>query len=208
MAQDRGVELRAVEMPDGTDPADILAAGGSEGFVKRLDEALAMIQFQVRRVLADAELGTPTGRDKALGGARVDRCHTRTDGDADELVREVADRLDVPTDYVQAARPKRAAAPPSALPAGASAGEVAFRAEREFLTFCLASGELGQRYLSLPADEQFSSETVRRARATSSPPSTTRSPPFRGGPWRWGRSSPTSCTPRKCSPPSPSRTCR
>jgi DNA primase len=70
VAQDRGVELRAVEMPEGTDPADILAAGGSEGFVKRLDEALAMIQFQVRRVLADADLGTPSGRDKALEEAR------------------------------------------------------------------------------------------------------------------------------------------
>jgi DNA primase len=166
LAQDRGVELRAVEMPEGTDPADILAAGGSEGFVKRLDEALAMIQFQVRRVLADAELGTPTGRDKALEEARglIAATPERT-AMRDELVREVADRLDVPTDYVQAARPTRAAAAPSALPAGASAGEVAFRAEREFLTFCLASGELGQRYLSLPTDEQFSSETVRRARA-------------------------------------------
>jgi DNA primase len=166
VAQDRGVELRAVEMPEGTDPADILAAGGSEGFVKRLDEALAMIQFQVRRVLADADLGTPSGRDKALEEARglIAATPERT-AMRDELVREVADRLDVPTDYVQAARPTRAAAPPSALPAGASAGEVAFRAEREFLTFCLASGELGQRYLSIPTDEQFSSETVRSARA-------------------------------------------
>src|ERR687889_352168 len=70
VAQDRGVELRAVEMPEGTDPADILAAGGADGFAKRLDGALAMIQFQVRRVLADAELGTPTGRDRALEEAR------------------------------------------------------------------------------------------------------------------------------------------
>ena len=83
----------------------------------------------------------------------------------DELVREVADRLDVPTEYVQSARPARATTAPSALPAGASAGEVAFRAEREFLTFCLASGELGQRYLSLPTDQQFSSDTMLRARA-------------------------------------------
>ena len=83
VAQDRGVELRAVEMPEGTDPADILAAGGAEAFATRLDGALAMIQFQVRRVLADADLGTPTGRDtSSRGGARLDRCHTGTDGDA------------------------------------------------------------------------------------------------------------------------------
>jgi len=89
----------------------------------------------------------------------------------DQLVREIADRLDVPTEYVRAmpngpTRPRfdRPAASGPVLPAGASAGEVAFRAEREFLSFCLSSGELGQRYLSLPSDEQFSSDITRRAR--------------------------------------------
>lgn len=165
VAQDRGVELRAVEMPEGNDPADILAAGGTEAFVRRLDEALAMIQFQVRRVLADADLGTPTGRDKALEEARglIAATPERT-AMRDELVREVADRLDVPAEYVRETRVARAAAPPVALPAGASAGEVAFRAEREFLTFCLASGDVGRQFLSLPSDEQFSSPTMLRAR--------------------------------------------
>ena len=165
VAQDRGVELRAVEMPEGTDPADILAAGGADGFAKRLDGALAMIQFQVRRVLADADLGTPTGRDRALEEARglIAATPERT-AMRDELVREVADRLDVPAEYVREVRAPRATAPPSVLPAGASAGEVAFRAEREFLTFCVASGDLGRQYLSLPSDEQFSSPTMVHAR--------------------------------------------
>jgi DNA primase len=165
VAQDRGVELRAVEMPEGTDPADILAAGGGEAFAKRLDEALAMIQFQVRRVLADAELGTPTGRDRALEEARglIAATPERT-AMRDELVREVADRLDVPAEYVRETRAARVASPPSALPAGASAGEVALRAEREFLTFCLASGDVGREFLSLPTDTQFSSQTMLLAR--------------------------------------------
>jgi hypothetical protein len=51
-----------------------------------------------------------------------------------------------------------------AFPAGASAGEVAFRAEREFLARCLASGELGRSYLSLPTDDQLSSDATRSAR--------------------------------------------
>ena len=165
VAQDRGVELRAVEMPEETDPADILAAGGVDGLAKRLDGALAMIQFQVRRVLADAELGTPTGRDRALEEARglIAATPERT-AMRDELVREVADRLDVPAEYVREVRAPRAAAPPSVLPAGASAGEVAFRAEREFLTFCLASADLGREYLSQPSADQFSSATMVRAR--------------------------------------------
>jgi hypothetical protein len=90
----------------------------------------------------------------------------------DELVREVADRLDVPAEYVREARGGATARPSaggsasfrSALPAGASAGEVAFRAEREFLARCLASGDLGREYLSHPTDDQLSSDATRRAR--------------------------------------------
>jgi DNA primase len=171
-AQHGGVELRAVEMPEGNDPADLLADGGAEAFTKLLDAALAMIQFQIRRVLADADLGTPTGRDKALEEARglIAATPERT-AMRDELVREIADRLDVPAEYVRAApsgRPTRASgsapvARTPVLPVGASAGEVAFRAEREFLLRCLASGDLGREYLSRPGDDQLSDAT-RRAR--------------------------------------------
>jgi DNA primase len=173
-AQHGGVELRAVEMPEGTDPADLVASEGAEAFERRLEAAVAMIQFQVRRVLADAELGTPTGRDRALEEARSLIAATR-EGTAmrDELIREIADRLDVPANSVWLAggaavparaggRAERSAAP--VLPAGASAGEAAFRAEREFLARCLSSGDLGREYLSRPTDEQLSTDATRRAR--------------------------------------------
>jgi hypothetical protein len=65
-------------------------------------------------------------------------------------------------DYVMAAP---AAAPEGApQPQQTSAGEVALRAEREFLTRSLSSGELGHGYLSRPSDDQFSSDLLRRAR--------------------------------------------
>jgi DNA primase len=164
-AQHGGVDLRAVEMPEGSDPADLLATGGADSFGKLLDGSIAMIQFQVRRLLADADLDTPAGRDRALEEARglIAATPERT-AMRDELVREVADRLDVPAEYVRAAPRPRTTSPEPALPAGSSAGEVAFRAEREFLTFSLASGDLGREYLSLPTDDQFSSEITRRAR--------------------------------------------
>jgi DNA primase len=169
--------LHVVEMPEGKDPADLIAAGEADSFRERLDRALPMMQFQIRRVLADADFETPAGRDVALEeAARLIAEHT-TEGSAmrDELVREVADRLDVPGHRVRTAFGSSApAAPPAvvrrpdpgpAFPAGASAGEVAFRAEREFLARCLASNDLGRSYLSQPTDEQLSSDATRRARA-------------------------------------------
>jgi DNA primase len=170
-----GALLRVVEMPEGKDPADLIAAGEADAFRERVENAVPITQFQVRRVLADADLDSPAGRDRALEEAARLIAEQTTEGSAvrDELVREAADRLDVPGHRVltalasggspaTAARPQRDPGP--AFPAGASAGEVAFRAEREFLSRCLASNELGRSYLSLPSDDQLSSDATRSAR--------------------------------------------
>jgi DNA primase len=165
LAEDRGIDLRVVEMPEGTDPAELVSREGPEAFAERMQRAAPMIEFQVRRVLADADMDTPAGRDRALEEARKlisvvpERTATR-----DALVREAADRLDVPVDYVLApARP--ASTTPAAAPTQASPAELSLRWEREFLIRCLSSGELGHDYLRRPDDEQFSSELTRRARA-------------------------------------------
>jgi len=161
IAEDRGLDLQVIEMPVGTDPADFVTSEGVGAFQLRMGRSVPMIQFQIRRVLADADLDTPTGRDKALEEARrliaavPDRTATR-----DELVREVADRLDVPAEWVTDTT--RRVAP--ATPAG-SAGDVIFKPDHEFLIMCLASDELGREYLSRPGDELFIATSVRRARA-------------------------------------------
>jgi len=68
IAADRGVELRVVEMPDGTDPADLVAERVRNAFTELLGNASSVVEFQVRRVLADSDLQTPvagTGRSTA-----------------------------------------------------------------------------------------------------------------------------------------------
>jgi DNA primase len=170
-----GATLRVVEMPAGKDPADLIAAGEADAFRERLEDAVPITQFQVRRVLADADLDSPVGRDRALEEAARLIAQQTKEGSAmrDELVREAADRLDVPDHRVRTAFAwgrAPAPAPPQrdpgpAFPAGASAGEVAFRAEREFLSRCLASDDLGRSYLCLPSDDQLSSDAIRRVRA-------------------------------------------
>ena len=168
-----GVLLRVVEMPAGRDPADLIAAGEADAFRERIEHAVPMLQFQVDRILADADRDTPAGIDRALEEAvRLIAEHTKSDSKMrEDLVRKVADRFDVRPESVMSkltsyrsapARPQRELGP--AFPAGASAGQVAFRAEREFLTRCLASDDLGRSYLSLPSDDQLSSEATRRAR--------------------------------------------
>jgi DNA primase len=164
LAEERGLDLRVVEMPEGADPADLVSAGGADAFVERMEGALGMIEFQVGRVLADADLDTPSGRDRALQEARnliaavPERTATR-----DALVRQVADRLDVPADYVSAAPASRRlqgqpeSAPPPPL-------EPAHAAERAFLALCLASGTLGRDYLTRLSEEHLSSPSVRAAR--------------------------------------------
>jgi DNA primase len=161
LAEDRGVDLRVVEMPEGTDPADLVGLDGADSFIERMQRAVPMIEFQVRRVLADADLDTPSGRDQALGKARklISAVPERT-ATRDELVRVAADRLDVPLDYVMARSP--AVLEPSA-PILTSAGDV-LRAERELLTLCLSSGELGREFLARPQDDHFSLDLHRRAR--------------------------------------------
>jgi DNA primase len=100
-AQSRGLDLRVVGLPDGRDPAELVAEEGVQEFRSLLGSAMSVAEFEVRRVLAAADLESGAGRDRALEEVRPliasvgDRTATR-----DELVRYVADRLDVPTAYL------------------------------------------------------------------------------------------------------------
>jgi DNA primase len=169
LAEERSLELRMVEMPEGMDPAELVASAGADAFAERTERAVPMVEFQVRRVLADADLDTPSGRDKALGEARklISALPART-ATRDALVREVADRLDVPADYVSAGRaPARAAGPDRDQPIAhpSAFGEATLAAERAYLSMCLASGELGREYLERATEEHFSSPALRATRA-------------------------------------------
>ena len=172
-ARDLDLELRVVEMPEGNDPAELVAADGPEGFARRIDGARLVPDFEARRVVAQADLGSPRGRDRALEqvrplvGALPANSATR-----DDLVRFLADRLDVPFDYVTSqvsgSAPPRAAAPAAGTAAPApprNASADAFeRRERNFLASCLAAGPLGLEYLERVSDEHFSSDVLRRGR--------------------------------------------
>jgi DNA primase len=176
-AEERNVALRVVELPDGGDPAELLAAGGAEALRDRLGSALSVLRFEVGRVLADADLETPEGRDRALEEARgLIAAAPERSARRDDLVRLVADRLDVPVDYVTAAagspqtvrRPQAAVSPARESPAGppprgGAPGASSLEAERIFLALCLRAGPLGLEALERLEPGHLSSDLIRRA---------------------------------------------
>jgi DNA primase len=195
LAEQRDVELRVVQMPEGVDPAELVAADGADAIVGRLEGALSVLEFAVRRVLAEAQLGTPEGRDRALGQARELIAEAPAQSARrDHLVQLVADRLDVPADYVvtavaNAPRRPRAAAPAAPAPsqygdpgpewagdpgperppevapaAAAGPGSAALEAERIFLALCLGAGQRGRDQLERLTPDHLSSAVLQRVR--------------------------------------------
>jgi len=173
LAADREVELRVVELPEGADPADLVRSEGQAGVRERLASSVTVLRFAVGRVLAAADLATPEGRDRALVRARalIEEAPERT-ARRDDLVRLVADRLDVPLEYVAGAPAARAPAR-SGPPAGAGGADARegggpragarLDAESTFLALCLRSGPLGREYLGRLTPAHFSSDLTRRA---------------------------------------------
>ncbi|HYI98306.1 MAG TPA: DNA primase [Thermoleophilaceae bacterium] len=101
IAEQRDIELRVVQMPEGADPAELVAAQGADAILGKLDDALSVRKFAVLRVLADARIATAEGRERAIAQASELISETQP-GSAlrADLVNAVADRLQVPDSYV------------------------------------------------------------------------------------------------------------
>ena len=99
VAAGKRVRLRVVAMPEGEDPAEMLAgaapgSSGAERFAAMVDEAVDLPAFHVRTLLDEADLRSPAGRDRALDEVVPVLASMADSITRDELVREVGDRLD------------------------------------------------------------------------------------------------------------------
>jgi len=175
-ARERKVELKVVAMPQGTDPAELVAGDGADAFEELLSGAVSVPEFEVRRVISSAELSEPEARDRAV--AEVAQIVQPLDANSvlrDHLIRLAADKLNVPSENLHA---QLEAAAGGARPAGrrfdggngarraerAPSVEAVARAEREFLSMCVADATNGREYLERLDDDHFSSATLRRVR--------------------------------------------
>jgi DNA primase len=170
-ARDLDLELRVVDMPEGLDPAELMGSEGPDGFARRIDGARLVPDFEARRAIAQADLDSARGRDRALEQVRpLVAALPANSATRDDLVGFLADRLDVPSEYVTS----QVAAPPvrqrpveqrEDAPAGAVPTDAFERRERSFLAMCLAAGEAGREYLGRVDAGYFSSDLTRRAHA-------------------------------------------
>jgi DNA primase len=202
VARGKRVHLRVARIPEGKDPADLLTAGDDHerrAAAARLREALEAAEelpvFHVRTLLADADTSTPAGRDRALDEAVPVLAAMPESITRDELMREVADRLDADPGLVArrvAAGPRdepvgggpaaerrdpsvrgdgrtsaKGAAPPEPDGGSRTAGQMSVRELREeaLLAMCVALPVHGRGFLDRLTDEHFSTPVAGRARA-------------------------------------------
>jgi DNA primase len=167
VAGGKRIDLLVAAMPEGEDPAEMLAAGRIERFRELVEGAIDLPSFRVRTALGRADVTTPTGRERALAEvAPVLKAMGEAVG-RDELVREVGDRLDIPPSLVMervgAARIEEIPAAPGREPGAERAAKVERlpptpreSRERALLAMCIADPKNGRGFIDRLSDEQMS----------------------------------------------------
>jgi DNA primase len=170
VAAGRRMRLRVAAMPAGEDPAEMMVApGGAERFGELVSGAVELADFQVGLVLDATDVGSPVERDRALSEVAPILAGMGESASRDDLVRRVAERLDLEPAMVMgrvvAARPatggpeqapaRQAQAPsrPSRHAAELTSRE---RRERALLAMCIALPEDGAEYLRRLSDAHLS----------------------------------------------------
>jgi DNA primase len=96
VAGERRMRLRVAAMPKGVDPAEMMVAEkGPERFRALVDSAGELTDFQVGLVLDRTDISSPIERDQALAEVAPILASMGEGASQSELVRKVADRLDL-----------------------------------------------------------------------------------------------------------------
>ncbi len=180
VAGGRRMRLRVASMPKGVDPAELMAeADGPERFRGYARDAAELTDFQVTRVLDRTDTSSPVERDQALAEIAPILAGMEEGASQSELVRKVADRLDLEPAMVMGrvvaatpatGGPGAAEAPPQnrdrgpvpqhqrqesppPRPAELTSRE---RRERALLAMCVALPEPGAAYLDRLGERHLS----------------------------------------------------
>jgi DNA primase len=179
VAAGRSMRLRVAAMPAGEDPAEMMAEeGGAVRFGALVDGAVDLPAFQVGLVLERTDTSSPAERDRALTEVAPILAGLGETASRDDLVRQVAERLDLEPALVMgrltAARPASggSAGPASNQGNGGAASaprrggaELTSRERREraLLAMCIALPAEGKEYLARLTDDHLSPSGLRAA---------------------------------------------
>lgn len=182
VAAGRKMRLRVARMPAGEDPAEMMAEpGGPERFHALIDAAVELNAFQVGLVIDRTDVASPLERDRALDEVAPVLAAMGETASRDDLVRQVAERLDLEPAMVMgrvvSARPLSGGAEGEPARAGGSGGGAApapqprrtaeltsrERRERALLAMCIALPEEGGEYLGRLTDAHLSPSGQRAA---------------------------------------------
>ncbi|MGI8800802.1 MAG: DNA primase [Solirubrobacteraceae bacterium] len=169
MAARHQLELRVIELPAGSDPAELLQRDGAGALAGLAAGAVAFVRFRVERVLAAGDLSTAEGRDRMLGELAVTFAGVAPGALRVELERLVVAKLGVSEQTVGQLLAPGGARPSAGRRVASPAGftlDARERSERAFLALCLALPDAGRRALAeLDIEIVFTGELTRRAAA-------------------------------------------
>lgn len=168
LAARRKVELRVVELPPGEDPADLVKRAGGGEIERRVAASVPFVRFRVLHALESGNLRDAEGKDRVLADLRGVFATLAPSALREELLRIVADRMDLSQELLSSLLAGAAVARggESAPAAGQSAQSIGRRerTERTFLAFCIARPELGGPALAdLDLQHDFTVAATRRA---------------------------------------------
>lgn len=180
VAAGRKMRLRVAAMPAGEDPAEMMAAeAGAERFRALLDGAVELTAFQVDLVLGRTDVSSPAERDRALAEVAPILAGLGESASRDDLVRRVAERLDLEPAMVMgrvvASTPTSGGADPDSpaaegksdarAPISSGRAELTSRERREraLLAMCIALPEEGREHLTRLTDAHLSRLGARAA---------------------------------------------
>jgi DNA primase len=171
LAAGRKLELRVVPLPEGTDPADLIAQEGADALRELVDRSTPFIVFEVQRILDRADISSAEGRDRALAELRPVLAELPASVLREDLLRRIAGRLELSparlaTLVADSAAGRGGVAERSAPGANGSAPPVdqGVRSERTFLVLCISLPVEGEEMLSsIDPDQLLTSEPYRRA---------------------------------------------
>jgi DNA primase len=168
LAEDQGLRLRVVPLPQGKDPADLVQAEGADRLRERVESSVAFVKFHVERILERADTRTAEGKDQAIAElAPALKLDAYAGTLREELPRRISGRLELsPGQLAELLRTaeSRRRSPGSSPPAQPETIDPAMRAERAFLVLCIALPQAGHRALgAIDPELHLTSERLRRA---------------------------------------------